>query len=342
MQTSQEAGETSSRVRVADLFAPPAASYHVPAMKVFRVGPWTVHPHLHELHRGDQQHRVGAKVMAALCCLASEAGGVVRKDDLIQQVWDGDFASDEALSAVIYELRKALGDDARKPRFVETIRKSGFRLVAPVTPASGDLDPSHPSGSEAIPEDLLPSGGGDPKEEIPGSAKKATGKLGSRIGGRLALGALLACLGLLTAFGLFRRPSATAAPEVRSLAVLPVSTYGPEAKELFLAEALTEMLISDLAQSSPLEISSGLSVRSQPRTWNLDRIASELAVDAVLEGSVLRSGERYWISVQLVETGTGRLLWGASYDRRGPDSLAVMRGVALDVARQVEALLPRK
>ncbi len=311
-------------------------------MRVFRVGPWTVHPHLHELHRDDQQNRVGAKVMAALCCLASEAGEVVRKDDLIQRVWEGDFASDEALSAVIYELRKALGDDARKPRFIETIRKSGFRLVAPVLPGAGEEDSLVKPDSAALPAASLPGNLPNPEEPIPSPPAVPTKSLPARAGGKLAVAALLAGLALLAGFGLLRRPTATATPEVRSLAVLPVSTYGPEAKELFMAEALTEMLISDLAQASPLEISSGLSVRSQPRTWNLDRIATELAVDAVLEGSVLRSGERYWISVQVVETGTGRLLWGASYDRQGPDSLAVMRGVALDVARQVEALLPPK
>ena len=127
---------------------------------------------------------------------------------------------------------------------------------------------------------------------------------------------------------------------IRSLAVLPVSTYGSGGSELDLADALTQMLTSDLAQACPLEVASGLSVRQDGGSWDLDRVESELGVDAVVEASVLRSADRYWISVQLVETGTGRLIWGASYDRQGVDSLRVLRDVALDVALQVSGKLP--
>ncbi len=305
-------------------------------MRPFQVGPWTVFPDRHEFRQGEEARRVGAKVMAVLCQLAQTPGQVVRKETLVSQVWQGDFASDEALSAVVYELRKALGDDAREPRFIETIRKSGFRLVAPVS----EMDEDEGEASIPPPEAEAPPAVGPLSSEVAAPSSLAETKPRHWEGKRISLAAGLLAAALLVGFGLSHRPTAEAAREVRSLAVLPVSSYSPETSELLLAEALTEMLIADLAQVSPLEIASGLSVRSEPRPWNLDRIAAELGVDAVLEGSVLRSQERYWISVQLVETGTGRLLWGASYDRQGTDSLSVLRGVALDVARQVQALLP--
>ncbi|MCB1033676.1 MAG: winged helix-turn-helix domain-containing protein, partial [Acidobacteria bacterium] len=322
-------------------------------MRSFQLGPWAVHPERHELSREGEQRRVGSKVMEVLCCLASEPGRVVAKDELVERCWDGDFTSDEALSAVIYELRRTLDDDARSPRFVETIRKRGYRLVAPVAelpsgpPRQGEgedpgssPDLSASEAAEAAPAPLLehPSGS-SPRPPATTSPARV-----SRRWLTVAVGAA-AAIALALFFSSLREPreatpqASAAAPEIRSLAVLPVSTFSAEGSELALAGALTDMLTSDLAQACPLEVAPGISVR-QEGTWDLDRVASELGVDAIIEASVLRSGDRYWISVQLVETGSGRLLWGASYDRQGPEALTVLREVALDVALQVTRALP--
>ncbi len=88
----------------------------------FRVGEWLVHPELNTLSRDGEERRVGPKVMAVLGCLVERGGGVVGKQELVDQVWQGAFTSDEAVATVLYELPKALGDDARQPRYVETIR----------------------------------------------------------------------------------------------------------------------------------------------------------------------------------------------------------------------------
>ena len=111
----------------------------------FHLGSWAVEPSSNTLRRGDEVRRVGHKVMATLVCLAEAPGRVVGKDELIERVWEGCFPSDEVLTTVIWELRKALDDDARRPTYVETIRKRGYRLVAPVTLlATGSQRPAEP------------------------------------------------------------------------------------------------------------------------------------------------------------------------------------------------------
>jgi len=100
----------------------------------FSSGPWTVHPALKTLSSDGQEVRVGHKVMAVLVCLVQADGELVTKDQLVERVWQGAFTTDEAVATVVYELRKALGDDARRPSFVETIRQGGYRWLAEVAP----------------------------------------------------------------------------------------------------------------------------------------------------------------------------------------------------------------
>src|SRR5262249_37112264 len=76
--------------------------------------------------------QVEPKVMEVLVCLARRAGRVVTKDDLVREVWEGRFVSDDVVWRSVRELRRALGDEARDPRFIETIPKRGYRLLAPV------------------------------------------------------------------------------------------------------------------------------------------------------------------------------------------------------------------
>jgi DNA-binding winged helix-turn-helix (wHTH) protein len=98
----------------------------------FRLGDWLVEPRLNTLASGDRDVRVEPKVMAVLVCLADRAGDVVAKEELLRAVWPDTFVTDDVLTHAISELRKVLADDARTPRFIQTIPKGGYRLIAPV------------------------------------------------------------------------------------------------------------------------------------------------------------------------------------------------------------------
>lgn len=294
-----------------------------------QIGSWLVRPDLNEISRSDEVRRVGPKVMGVLLVLAERPGEVVGKEQLIERVWDGSFTSDEALSAVIYELRRALEDDARSPTYVETIRKGGYRLLAPVAEAVSEAAPAGAGvrvGAEG--------------ERAPGRRLLARSS-SRRAGLLLALAAvlLLVLTGIWVRRGLGPSEAVSPGPEpIQSLAVLPLFTFSGRSEDLF-AEGLTEMLTAEIAQLCPVEVAPGIALRGYPGRWDLPRAVAELGVDAVVEGSVLRSGDRLWVSVQFVETGSGRMLWGASYERRVEDEYATLRQLALEISRQVRASL---
>jgi DNA-binding winged helix-turn-helix (wHTH) protein len=104
----------------------------------FHVGDWLVEPEQSRVVRGSESKRLDAKAIAVLSFLARHPNSVVTKEDLIAAVWDGAFVSDEVLTTAIWGLRKALGDDAKEPRYIQTIPRRGYRLIAPVERAAGE------------------------------------------------------------------------------------------------------------------------------------------------------------------------------------------------------------
>lgn len=99
----------------------------------FMVGAWWIEPSLNRITRADAAHEVEPKVMQVLVCLAAQAGEVVTRDDLLETVWAGTYVTNVTLTRCVSELRKVLDDDPQAPQYIETIRKAGYRLIAPVT-----------------------------------------------------------------------------------------------------------------------------------------------------------------------------------------------------------------
>src|SRR5712692_9663805 len=107
-----------------------------PKRNGFVAGEWTVAPSRNLLVRGHEQVRVEPRVMDVLVHLAERAGEVVSKEELVERVWEGRYVSDDVLTVTIYSLRKALGDDARRPRYLETVSRRGYRWIAPTKSAT--------------------------------------------------------------------------------------------------------------------------------------------------------------------------------------------------------------
>lgn len=113
------------------------------------VGAWHVEPQLNRLTREEEQVRIEPKMMDVLVCLIERAGKTVTKEQFMERVWRGTVVTDDVLARCISELRKVLGDDAQAPTYIETIRKTGYRLIAPVRPVA---DASGPAPGEASAE----------------------------------------------------------------------------------------------------------------------------------------------------------------------------------------------
>lgn len=98
----------------------------------FWIADWHIQPQLNRIRGNDETVQIEPRIMDVLVLLAQTPGQVVRREELLETVWSNRFVGEEALTRSISELRKVFGDNPRKPHVIETIRKSGYRLIAPV------------------------------------------------------------------------------------------------------------------------------------------------------------------------------------------------------------------
>ena len=120
----------------------------------FRVADWRVEPSLNRLTSGDREVQVEPKLMDVLVYLAENAGRVVSKNDITDAVWPDLFITESVITRSIAGLRRAFGDDAKNPRFIETISKRGYRLIAKV-------DRKSTAAGQPAPPDAPPQGRAD-------------------------------------------------------------------------------------------------------------------------------------------------------------------------------------
>ena len=180
----------------------------------FRVGDWVAEPMVNQLTRGETVRRVEPKVMEVLACMAAVPGETVTKDEFMAEVWTGTVVTDDVLARCISELRKALGDKARSPSYVETIRKRGYRLIAAVD-TDVEASPVEGAGLPAAPPAVAPPAG------PPGLALRRP-ELPTRTRPSVVLWALagIALVGL-GAFVAYQRGAAGVLP----LATTPLTSY---------------------------------------------------------------------------------------------------------------------
>ena len=290
----------------------------------FRVGAWLVRPSLNTVSRNGASIHVQPKAMEVLVSLASQPGEAIPKDQLLKTIWPDTFVTDDVLVGSISELRRVFEDDAREPRFIQTIPKRGYRLVAPVEPANGVLDKAAVSqGSEA-------------------GSTSTTGASHSRLRVGAFAGAAVLLIALIVSSGKIQRSlsAAGSSSSIHSIAVLPLQNLSGDATQEYFSDGMTDALITDLAQISSLKVISRTSSMQYKQTRkSLPEIARELNVDGIVEGTVQRSGDRVRITAQLIQGSSDKHLWANSYDRDTRDTFALERDVTNEITRQVRAQL---
>ncbi len=284
----------------------------------FWFGEWLVEPSLNQLLLGDKVVHLRPKVMDVLAFLASHPGQVVSKEDIVAGVWAKKFLADTALSRAIFELREALGDDPHKPRYVETIAKRGYRLVAPLRPVA---DPAPEEGIE-----------GDP----PG--QRSFWWVAGVLGGTLVVIAIVVRLLL----GSSVQPASATSTRVQRLAVVPFETLGP-ARDPAFAALLAEQIAAHLAESPDLVVVFGDAARTGAPGVDGASPFQAQGVAYVLSGTVRWdevAGERGRVRVipRLVRAG-GTYQWAEVFDRVVGDEKATREDMAASVAHKVEVVL---
>ena len=273
--------------------------------------------------RGEQPFQV-------LSILLEHAGEVVTREELRGQLWAADTFVDfeHSLATAISKIRDALGDSADSPRYVETLPRRGYRFIADVAV----VDQAALDTRETVVGGVPGTKGHNRADLVrePAASKRWAWSLARTISG-FAVALVL----LILAAQIFRLSSRRPA-NIRSLAVLPLESLSGDASQDYFADGMTDELITDLGQISVLRVISRTSVMSYKRTRKpLPQIARELNVDAVVEGTVLRSGEQVRITAQLIQASADKHLWADSYEGDVRDTLALQKKVARDIAEQI-------
>ena len=300
-----------------------------------RFGVFVADPHTGELTKRGKQIRLQEQPFRLLAILLEKPGELVTREELRDRLWPRttvDF--DHGLNKAISKIRDALGNSAENPRFVETVAGRGYRFLADVTVVR-DARP------EIAGTDLATHGDPEPLRsiELATLAVRPPHAHAWRLYGfGLALFLSLA-IALSWTFGPWGRSS----PAIRSLAVLPLENLSGDASQEYFADGMTEELITDLGQIGTLRVISRTSAMTYKKTRKpLAEIARELNVEAVVEGSVLRSGDHVRISAQLIEASADRHLWAESFEGDIRDTLALQSSVSRTIAGQIRATLDRQ
>lgn len=259
--------------------------------------------------------------MELLVFLAQRRGDVVSRDELLSALWPGVVVGDNALTQVVTKLRRALGDTAREPAYIEAIAKRGYRLIAAVGP---------PGREEPPPREPAASGPGAP----PGASSRR----------RVVAGAAAVALAAAAALWLARRagdgepPAATAgatasarASRLPTVFVQPIEAIGDEAGKL-IARGLTADLVTDLSKVSGLWVVSG--GRPGVATDAGEKSPAQ-AGRYVLGGTLQSDGKTLRLDVHLADFNAGRQLWSQRFERAVHDLFAVQDELVRSILEQL-------
>ncbi|MFP5208985.1 MAG: winged helix-turn-helix domain-containing protein, partial [Acidobacteriota bacterium] len=244
-----------------------------PSQPLVSFGGFSVDVTSGEVQKDGRKISLPPMVFKILQALLERRGGVVTRAELRARLWPGDtfVEFEDSLNHAVKKLRRALGDSAENPKFIETLPRYGYRLIT-----------SEPAMSEK-------------------------------------------------------------GPKLRSLAVLPLSNLSGDPQQEYLADGITDALITELSRIKAIKVISRTSVMQYKSTQKpLTQIGQELRVDGVIEGAVQHLGEQLRLTVQLIDAATDAHMWAESYERSFQDVLSLQGEVAQTVARQIETELTQE
>jgi len=291
-----------------------------------RIGAWRVDALAGEISRsGGEPVRLEARTLRLLLHLAARAGEVVSIDELLDRVWAGVIVTPDSVYQAVTSLRRQLGDDPKRPAYIATVPRLGYRMIAAVGPWTDDAaEPAEttPQASAAV---------------APGPAKPARRWIA------LAAGiALIAILGMAWLFS-NRHPAgeavaAHAAPP--SIGVLPFLDLTEGMVQEEFADGITEELIGKLSKIPGVRVPAPTaSFYLKGKQLAVADVGRQLGVVYVLDGSVRKSASTLRVAARLMRADDGYVLWSETYDRPADDLLMIQDDIATEVQKALTQAL---
>jgi TolB-like protein/DNA-binding winged helix-turn-helix (wHTH) protein/Tfp pilus assembly protein PilF len=292
-----------------------------------------------ELRRDGALIKLQPQPFKALAFLADRAGQVVTREEIQREIWGDETFVDyeQGVNFCIKQIRAALGDDAKAPRFIETLPRRGYRFIAPVerkeenSPRENGLAVAPPPDTVILPPETVP---------------KAPAVLAPRTRTRVFLVAALAVAMALALAGyvIWQGREKKAIPPAGKiiLAVLPFENLSGDPEQDYFSDGLTEEMITRLGRLQPQRL--GVIARASAMTFkksnkDITRIGGALGAAYILEGGVRRESDRLRITARLIQVSDQTHLWAGDYDRRIHDALTIQREVAERIAQSLAVKL---
>ncbi|WP_348262112.1 winged helix-turn-helix domain-containing protein [Telmatobacter sp. DSM 110680] len=321
---------------------------------VYRFGEFSLDCGKFELCRKERRLKLERKPLELLVLLVTKHGQVVTREEISARLWEQEVFVDieHGINTAIRKIRQALGDSPDLPQYVQTISGSGYRFVAPVTavepevpiedfPSSQGVAPSQPIAS--VPEIVTA-----PEEYVAREGSAGPDRLLAKPQHRLwiVVAITVAVVMTISVLNLGPRPLAArflhrdSHSAIGSIAVLPLQNLSGDPGQEYFADGMTDELITELARIPNLRVVSRTSVMANKGSGrSLPDIARQLDVDAIVEGSIVRSGDRIRITAQLIDARTDRHLWAQSFEGSASDVLSLQDSVAQQIAAQASVVL---
>jgi len=295
---------------------------------IYRFGDVEVDPLAHRISRHGSDVALEPKAFAVLVALLEQPGKAFGRDELLDRVWGHRHVTPGVLNRVVTRLRKALGDDAEHPRYIQTLHSLGYRFIAEVQRMPAAAPPPTPADAAAAPgPPMVPV---QPRPPAPPARDRRRHRIG------YALATLLlatAVTGLLW----WHRPTDRPAP---SVAVLPFTSLSDDARDAYFAEGLAEEMRDALAGVPGLKVAASVSAGVREDASDARALGRKLGVASILEASVRRQGARIRISARLSDTHSGFTLWSRTFDRELADVFDTQSRIATDVAQSLVGVIP--
>ncbi len=285
---------------------------------LLRFGPFRLDLQACELRKGETLLHLAPQPCKVLGLLASRPHKVFTRQEIQQEIWHGETFVDfeQGLNVAVRQIRAALCDDAETPRYIETLPRRGYRFIAEV-----DGQPAAVASAPLAPPEAL----------RPSSFRRPLA---------LAVSLALVVVAAVLVWRMGRIPRRTPLTHIQSLAVLPLENLSHDPEQEYFADGMTDELITDLAKIHALRVISRNSMMQyKGKHKPTPQIARELNVDALVEGTVMRSGDRVRITAQLIEAPNDRHLWAETYEGDLRNILALQGEVAAAIAKEVKLKL---
>lgn len=310
----------------------------------YRCGDIGIDTDRHRVLRGGAELALEPKAYGVLLQLVLRHGSVVTRDALLDAVWGHRHVTPAVLNRIIALLRRELGDEADRPRLIRTVHGIGYEFIGPVVPetagsmpaaeAPATIDPSPPTvGASATP----PASAAMPPRAARSTLSQAARKLTPAV---VLLAIALSALLAWPPSPRSQSGAADVAPiPVRSVAVLPLVDAGEADRRVF-SDGLSENLITTLSQYQDLKvIGRGSSFLFRDSTESAAAIGAKLGVAHLVEGSVQRIGDDVRVSIELIRSADGTVVWTKRFDRAYKDLFALQDEIALAVAGALQVKL---